>query len=173
MNRQVHDALRDTVQLSLTLHAWLPLCLPMISLLHNIPFNFYQMRLKLCSNAHSQGNPLRPCLSFWCLSLFSLFAWGGTSHTGRPGWIPTQLPWGPKQTLSTLVDIPWVPDSHLTRLQEFNPPPLFLSCLRSLTSFWPHHPIWNWTLASPATITHQVFPNIHHVPSKMIFHLFD
>lgn len=126
----------------------------------------------ICFNAHSQGNPLRPCVSFWGLSLFSLFAWGGTSHTGRPGWIPTHWP----EVLSR-PSAPWLtsPESLTHTSQGYGDSSLllFLSRLCSLTSFWPqHHPVCTWTLAPLATITHQVFPNIHHVPPQMVFHLF-
>ena len=75
MNRQVHEALRHAVQLSLTLSAcvYQSVCLSMISLPQTMSlFIFYQMPLKLCSNARSKGDLLRPCVPLYlchCLLL--------------------------------------------------------------------------------------------------------
>lgn len=153
MNRQVHDALRHTVQLSLTLHAWLPVCLSIISLLHNIPFNFYQMQLKLCANAHSQGNPLRPCLSFWWLSLFSLFAQGGTSHTeGDQGGYPHTWP----EVLSR-PSVPWLtpPESLTHTSQGYRDSSLLLS------SFLAYVPLHLSDHITPSETEHSLLPPSH------------
>lgn len=150
--------LSDTQSNSLLLcmHGYLSVCLSMISLLHNIPFQLLSNSAEALLQRPFPGESPKTVCFFLCLSLFGLFARGGTSHTGRPGWIPTQLALGPKQALGALVDIPWVPDSHLTKLQGFKPPPLPLL---------PTFPYIFMTTTSPRLQLNTRFSCHHHTPS--------
>lgn len=166
MNRQVHDALRHAVQLSLTLSAcvYQSVCLSMISLPQTMSFFiFYQMLLKPVP----RGNLLRPCVPL-CLCHCLLLR---MTMDPTPGWLPTHLVLS--RPFSNLADIPWVPGSRHSRGHRDLSLLVFLSRLSSLPSYWPrYHLTPSSALDLPAAITHKVFPNIH-VTHPMIFHLFD
>lgn len=140
--------------LSYSAHGYLSVCL-----LNDLPSP--QHPFQLLSNVAqtlSASMPIpresSPCVSFWGLSLFSPFAWGGTSHTGRPGWIPIHLAWGPSRPAPCWTS----PESltHTLRLRGFKPPPL---------PFLPTLPYIFLTTTSPCLHLNTCSSCHHHTPS--------